>query len=205
MVGSFEFADAALHHDFMSSSSGRVMAFEFINDCSSEPTLSMDSAEDRLDILEPEQEYSDCLESEPTSSSSGHDSLSSPALLPEHDLPTAAEVCDIDLLQVQGSEADVGRDGGVSPLTGGMSSWVPGQNTGEWLGALTSIAQQSQVLIANVVESCKQLPLESLRILRGNLLNTHSRESLATQIGARLLGLPARTVRSITSFSPRGF
>ena len=102
------------------------MAFEFINDCSPEPALSMDSEEDHLDILEPGQEYSDCLESEPTSSSSGRVSVSSPALLSEHDLPTAAEQYDIALFQVQDSEADVGRDGGVSPLTGGMPSWVPG-------------------------------------------------------------------------------
>jgi len=92
----------------------------------------------------------------------------------------------------------------LSDLEDGQSrsppSWAPGRNTGHWLGWAAPIGQQAQVLIANVIMCLKQVPAAVLRRLRDSLPDFHygkNKIGLATQIGARLLGLSVGTASSM--------
>ena len=78
-------------------------------------------------------------------------------------------------------------------------SWAPGRNTGHWLGWAAPTGQQAQVLIANVIICLKHVLVAVLRRLRDSLpdfCSSNGNIGLATQIGARLLGLSGGAVQA---------
>ena len=69
--------------------------------------------------------------------------------------------------RIGGMELEVSllQDGG-DELISEFCRWVPGTNTGLWLGRRAPIGEQAQVLITNVVQCLRGLPGKALREMR---------------------------------------
>ncbi len=95
--------------------------------------------------------------------------------------------------------SDVEDDGGSV----GPGGWVPGSSCGSWVGPDAPLAEQSQVLLVNVMLNFQKLPRDVLRYVFGNVPPSGT-VPMALGLAARFLCMsPSRVWRAFKAVSNR--